>query len=357
MMNHVTLSIDNREVTVEEGTSVFEAARKAGIHIPHLCYRNDLTPFAGCRLCIVEVEGARSLAASCAYPVANKMVVRTDTERVRKARKQIIELLLSDHPYDCMTCEKSGTCKLEKYAYQYGIRKPRFEGEKHNYSVRSQNPFFERDYNKCILCGRCVTVVHEVQRCEAVDFTKRGFNTKIAASFEHSMQETPCVFCGNCVSVCPVGALNEKSGRFEGRDWEMKKTATICSYCGVGCTLVLNTKDNKILKVTSDKALGVNKGWTCVKGRFGSDYVHSHERLTDPLIKNEGPENGPFRKTTWDEALDRVAEELKKVKAAHGPDAIGVLVSAKCTNEENYLLQKLARAALGTNNVDHCARL
>jgi predicted molibdopterin-dependent oxidoreductase YjgC len=357
MMNQVTLSIDNREVTVEEGTSVFEAARKAGIHIPHLCYRNDLTPFAGCRLCIVEVEGARSLAASCAYPVANKMKVQTDTERVRKARKQIIELLLSDHPYDCMTCEKSGTCKLEKYAYQYGIRKPRFEGEKHNYSVRSQNPFFERDYNKCILCGRCVTVVHEVQRCEAVDFSKRGFNTKIAASFDRNMQETPCVFCGNCVSVCPVGALSEKAGRFEAREWEMAKTPTICSYCGVGCTLVLNTRDNRIIKVTSDRKTGMNNGWTCVKGRFGSDYVHSPDRLQEPMIKNNGPENGAFRAATWDEALDRVAEGLRKVKAAHGPDAIGVLVSAKCTNEENYLLQKLARAALGTNNVDHCARL
>jgi formate dehydrogenase alpha subunit len=345
--------IDNREVKIEEGTTIFEAAKTAGISIPHLCYRKDLSPTTGCRLCVVEVEGARTLVASCAYPVANKMVVQTNTERVRKARKQVIELLLSDHPYDCMTCEKSGSCKLEKYAYQFGVRKPRFEGEKHDYPVRSANPFFERDYNKCILCGRCVTVVDEIQYCEAVDYSKRGFASKIAASFDRSMQETPCVFCGNCVSVCPVGALSEKAGRFEGREWELQKTATTCSYCGVGCTLVLNTKDDKVVKVTSDRELGTNKGWTCVKGRFGFDYIHSPDRLTQPLVK----ENGAFHEASWDDALHKVAEGLKKVKEKHGPDAIGVLVSAKCTNEENYLLQKLARAALGTNNVDHCARL
>jgi len=352
-MAEIRLTIDGREVQAEAGMTIFEAARKAGLSIPHLCYRHDLTPTTSCRLCVVEVEGARTLVASCALPVAPKMVVRTDTQRVRDARKLVVELLLSDHPYDCMTCEKSGSCKLEKYAYEFGIRKTRFQGEKHEYPLRAVNPFYERDYNKCILCGRCVTVCHEVQYCEAVDYSKRGFTTKVAASFDHSMQETPCVFCGNCVSVCPVGALSEKTGRFQGRDWELKKVPTTCSYCGVGCTLVMNVKDNQVLKVTSDKDLGVNKGWTCVKGRFGFDYIHSSDRLTEPLIR----EGEKFRSASWDEALNRVADGLKKVKAEHGPDAIGVLVSAKCTNEENYLLQKLARVALGTNNVDHCARL
>jgi formate dehydrogenase alpha subunit len=186
-----------------------------------------------------------------------------------------------------------------------------------------------------------------------VDHSKRGFGTKIAASFDRSMQETPCVFCGNCVSVCPVGALEEKAGRFQAREWDLKKIPTICSYCGVGCTLVLNVKENQILRVTSDKDLGMNGGWTCVKGRFGFDYVHSPDRLAEPLIR----EGGTLRPASWDAALERVAEGLKGVKAKYGPEAIGFLVSAKCTNEENYLLQKLARAALGTNNVDHCARL
>ncbi len=352
-MAEIQLTIDGRQVRAEKGQTIMEAARKSGIDIPHLCYREDLAPTTGCRLCVVEVEGARTLVASCAFPAAEKMVVRTNTKRVQDARKLVVELLLSDHPYDCMTCEKSGTCLLEKYAYQFGIRRPRFEGEQHDYAVRASNPFFERDYNKCILCGRCVTVCHEVQYCEAVDYSKRGFHTKVAASFDHSLQETPCVFCGNCVSVCPVGALSPKAGRFEGREWEFKRVPTTCSYCGVGCTLVLNVKENRILKVTSEKDLGVNRGWTCVKGRFGFDYVHSPDRLTEPLIK----EGGKFRPASWNEALDRAAEGLKAVKAKYGPDAIGVLVSAKCTNEENYLLQKMARAAVGTNNVDHCARL
>lgn len=347
------MTIDGREVKAEEGMTIFETCRKVGITLPHLCYREDLSPTTACRLCVVEVEGVKTLVASCAYPVANKMVVRTATKRVQDARKLAVEFLLSDHPYDCMTCEKSGSCLLEKYAYEFGIRKSRFEGERHNYPIRSANPFYERDYNKCILCGRCVTVCNEVQYCEAVDHSKRGFATKIAASFDRSMQETPCVFCGNCVSVCPVGALSEKAGRFQGREWELKKVSTICSYCGVGCTLVLNVKDNHVIKVTSDKDLGMNEGWTCVKGRFGFDYVHSPDRLTEPLTK----ENGKFRKASWDETLDRVVSGLKKIKDKHGADAIGVLVSAKCTNEENYLLQKLTRAALGTNNVDHCARL
>ena len=352
-MAEIQLKIDSREVKAEEGMTIFEAAKKVGIKIPHLCYRDDLTPTTACRVCVVEVEGAKTLVASCAYPVANKMVVRTDTQRVLDARKLAIEFLLSDHPYECMTCEKSGSCKLEKYAYEYGIRKSRFQGDQHHYPIRAANPFYERDYNKCILCGRCVTVCHEIQYCEAVDHSKRGFATKIAASFDRSMQETPCVFCGNCVSVCPVGALSEKVGRFQGREWELKKVPTTCSYCGVGCTLILNVKDDKVLKVTTDKDLGVNRGWTCVKGRFGFDYIHSPDRLTDPLIK----ENGQFRKASWDESLDRIVSGLKKVKETYGSDAIGVLVSAKCTNEENYLLQKLARAAIGTNNVDHCARL
>src|SRR4030042_1789209 len=172
-MTEVGLNIDGHEVKAEEGTAIIEAARKAGIEIPHLCYREDLHPTTGCRLCLVEVEGSRTLVASCAFPVANKMVVRTNTQRVQAARKLVVELLLSDHPYDCMTCEKSGTCLLEKYAYQYGIRQPRFLGEEHDYSLRASNPFFERDYNKCILCGRCVTVCHEIQYCEAVDYSKR----------------------------------------------------------------------------------------------------------------------------------------------------------------------------------------
>jgi len=352
-MSEVTFTIDGLIVKAESGMTVFGAAKKIGIHIPHLCYREDLSPASACRLCVVEVEGAKTLAASCTLPVSNNMVVKTDTPRVIAARRMILEFLLSDHPYDCMTCEKSGSCELEKYAYEFGIMKSRFEGEKHSYPIRSANPFFERDYNKCILCSRCVKVCHEIQYCQAVDFSKRGFATKITAAFDSDMKETQCVFCGNCVNVCPTGALSEKSGRFQARQWEMTKIPTICSYCGVGCTLIMNVKDNKVIKVTSDKDLGINKGWTCVKGRFGFDYVHSEDRLQEPLIR----EKGVLRPTNWDKALSATAKGLNSIKDKYGPDSIGVLVSAKCTNEENYLLQKLARAVIGTNNVDHCARL
>jgi predicted molibdopterin-dependent oxidoreductase YjgC len=352
-MAEIQLTIDGHEVRAEQGTTVFRAAKKAGIDIPHLCYREDLSATAACRLCLVEVEGSRTLVASCAYPVGENMVVRTNTDRVQRARKQVIELLLSDHPNDCMTCEKSGACKLEKYAYQYGIKKSRFEGEKHAYPLRAANPFYERDYNKCILCARCVTVCHEIQYCTVVDQTNRSFDTKISAFYDRNTQESNCVFCGNCVSVCPTGALTEKSGRSEARQWETKKVNTICSYCGVGCTLVANVKDNRVLKITSDKDHGVNKGWTCVKGRFGYDYVHSADRLLDPLIR----ENGTLKQTDWETALKTVADSLSTIKKTYGPDSVAFLVSAKCTNEENYLLQKFARAVIGTNNVDHCARL
>ncbi|MCX8023413.1 MAG: 2Fe-2S iron-sulfur cluster-binding protein, partial [Syntrophorhabdaceae bacterium] len=199
-MEKIRVKIDGIETYVERGTSILNAAKGAGVHIPHLCYSENLSVTAACRLCIVEVEGNRSLVASCSTPVFDGMIVRTSTERVITARRHIIELLLSDHPKDCMVCEKSGDCLLERYAYEYGLREVRFRGEQHNYPVRSSNPFYERDYNKCILCGRCVTVCHEVQFCEAVDFSGRGFNTKVATFFDRSMAESPCVFCGNCVS-------------------------------------------------------------------------------------------------------------------------------------------------------------
>lgn len=352
-MDKVTLTIDGKQVAVAKGATVFQAAKAAGISIPHLCYREDLHPNSACRICVVEVEGARTLVPSCSFPVSEGMVVRTDTPRVLNARKMVLELILSDHPFACMTCEKSGSCKLEKYAYQMGVKSTRFEGEKHQHPIDISNPFIGRDYNKCILCGRCVTACNEVQRWEAIDYMGRGFATKVGTAFDRGLQESPCVFCGQCVEVCPVGALVEKQRLRKGREWELKKVDTVCSYCGVGCNLELNVKDNAIVKVTANRKSPVNNGRLCVKGRFGSDYVHHPDRLSQPLIR----ENGEFKATDWDTALNRVAEKLNEIKAQHGPDSIAFLSSAKCTNEENYLLQKFARAVIGTNNIDHCARL
>jgi len=357
----ISLTIDGKKVAVECGTSVMQAAKKLGIEIPHLCYYEGLSPFSGCRLCVVEVERIKNLVASCSYPVAEGMVVHTDTPRVQQARKLVMELLLSDHPYDCMTCEKSGDCKLEKYAYQMGVTSSRFKGEKHHYHIDLSNPFFERDYNKCILCGRCVTVDNEVQHADAIDFIGRGFNMKPGAAFDRQLQDetSTCVFCGQCVGVCPTGALIDRSRRFKGREWELKKVRTVCSFCGVGCNIELNVKDGKIINITSWKDSPVNRGNLCVKGRYGHDFVHHPDRLISPMVR-KGPKGEPtqdFEKISWDSALTFVAEKLKQIKETYGSESIGFLSSAKCTNEENYLLQKFARAVVGTNNVDHCARL
>jgi formate dehydrogenase alpha subunit len=356
-MAEITLQIDGREVTAEEGMTVFKAARDIGIHIPHLCYMEGLSPSAGCRLCLVEVKGSRALVASCSYAVTSGMEVFTDTERVIKARKLALELLLSDHPYDCMTCEKSGDCKLEQYAYELDVPTYRFQGEKHNYPLDETNPFFVRDYNKCILCERCIKACSEVQFVEAIDFSHRGFDTKVAVPYDRSLVESTCIFCGQCVASCPVGALTEKSRRHSGREWELEKVSTICSYCGVGCNIELNIKDGRIVRVTSPADSLVNQGRLCVKGKFGFDFVHSEERLTTPLIRDGEKGEGKFREASWEEALDLVAEKLSGIKGKSGPDSLAVLSSAKCTNEENFLMQKLARAVIGTNNIDHCARL
>ena len=352
-MSEISLTIDGREVSVPQGWTVLQAANKAGVRIPTLCQVWELTPCSACRICLVEVEGARNLVPACSFPAAAGAKVRTKTPRVLNARKLVMELILSDHPLDCMTCEKTGSCQLQDLAYEMGLAGSRLKGEQHRYGVDTANPFIVRDYNKCVLCERCTRICDEVQGSCAIEYAHRGFETRVGVPYHRSLTESDCVFCGQCVSVCPVGALAEKSRVGRGREWEFRKVKTICSYCGVGCTLVLNVKDGEIVRVTSDRATGVNRGNLCVKGRFGFDYVHSPERLAHPLIR----EGKSLRPASWDEALDRVAGDLKRIKDRYGPDSIGVLVSAKCTNEENYVLQKMARAALGTNNVDHCARL
>jgi predicted molibdopterin-dependent oxidoreductase YjgC len=356
-MATVSLKIDGYDIVAEEGTTILQAAKSIGIDIPHLCFMDGLPPTGACRLCVVEVEGAKNLVASCAFPVANNLVVKTNTERVLNARKTIIELLLSDHPFDCMTCEKNGACDLQKYAYELGVATSRFNGENHEYPVDETNPFFIRDYNKCILCGRCVSACSDVQFVEAINFANRGFDCKVAAPYDRSLKESTCIFCGQCIAACPTGALQEKSRFMAGREWELEKVPAICSYCGVGCTLELNVKDDRIIKVTTPADAVVNKGRLCVKGRFGWDYVYSQDRLTTPLIRTGKKGDGEFREAGWDEALDFIAGQLTKIKTESGPDSLACLSSAKCTNEENYLLQKFGRAVLGTNNVDHCARL
>ncbi len=348
----VKLIINDKKVYVEEETTILEAARSVGIDIPHICYEERLSPLSSCRLCVVEVKGMGNLVASCSYPIREGMEVKTNTERVKKARKVIMELLISNHPLDCMTCEKSGDCLLEKYAYELNIS-PHFQGERISYPLVTDNPFIERDNTKCILCGRCINVCNDVQQCEVLDFAGRGLNTMVTTGFDKPLTGTDCVFCGNCLSVCPVGALNEKERKGKGREWEFEKTTTICPYCGCGCQITLHAKNSRVVKVTSPQNASSNSGWLCAKGKFGFEFINSSDRLTSPLIK----ESGAFRKASWDETLDVIASKLKQIKKSYGPDSIAGLSSAKCTNEENYLFQKFMRAVIGTNNVDHCARL
>ncbi|MBE0478842.1 formate dehydrogenase subunit alpha [Candidatus Aerophobetes bacterium] len=352
-MAKVNLTIDDKKVCVEEITTILKVAQKMGMDIPHLCYEERLSPASACRLCVVEVKGVETLVASCSYPVKEGMEIKTNSERVKRARLVALELLISNHPLDCMTCEKSGDCLLEKYAYELGVSSSRFQGEKISYPVILDNPFMERDNTKCILCGRCINVCDEVQQCEVLDFARRGFSTVVTTGLDKPLTGTACVFCGNCLSVCPVGAIVEKERKRRGREWEFKKTTTICPYCGCGCQITLHTKDDKVVKVTSPPDAPANSGWLCTKGKFGFEFINSPDRLTSPLIK----ENGKFRKASWDEALQYVASKFKQIKQKYGPDSIVGLSSAKCTNEENYLFQKFMRAVVGTNNVDHCARL
>jgi formate dehydrogenase alpha subunit len=351
-LKSISLKINGQELRARPGMTILDVAREAGIEIPTLCFHEELSRVGACRLCVVEVGGGSKLLPACTTPVAEGMEVLTHSERINARRKALLELYLSDHPADCLACEKCGDCRLQDYAYAYGVRTIPSEGERSQRQLDDSNPFFIRDMEKCILCGQCVRMCGEIVGAHAIDFTHRGFQAQVAAAYEMPLQESSCVFCGNCVAVCPTGALIPKGRMGQGRTWEFKTVTTTCTYCGVGCLLDLQVKDDQLVDVSPGDG-PANRGKLCVKGRFGLDFIHHPERLTKPLIKKDGR----FVESTWDEALDFVARRLLEIKGAHGSDALGVFASAKCTNEENYLLQKFARAVLGTNNVDHCARL
>jgi predicted molibdopterin-dependent oxidoreductase YjgC len=354
MSDRVNVTIDGRAVEAVKGETILELARRNGIHIPTLCYHPRLPIVGACRVCVVEVEGARTLVASCAFPVEQEgMVIKTNTERVLQARRLVIELLLSSGDHNCLLCESNGQCELQDLVYELKIERPRFTAQSPGYALDDSNPMIYRDLNKCILCGRCVRGCNEVQVNQVIDFGYRGGRTKIVTAADRSYGDSNCVFCGECVQLCPVGALVENKARFAGRPWDIKKVSTTCTYCGTGCTIDLNVLDNRVIKITGHESGVTNQGSLCVKGRFGYEFIHHKDRLATPLIK----ENGAFREATWAEALDLVAKKLGEIKEKHGPDAVGGLSSARCTNEENYLMQKFMRAVIGTNNIDHGARL
>ncbi|HCC69436.1 MAG TPA: formate dehydrogenase subunit alpha, partial [Nitrospiraceae bacterium] len=267
----VKVAIDNKTVEVPEGTTILNAARLLDIPIPTLCHHPKLTPFGGCRLCIVEINGMARPVTSCTTPVSEGMEVTTTSQYLEGLRRTILELILSDHPNDCMVCEKSGDCTLQDLAYSYGIRETRFEGQRRIYTERDGNPFIERELEKCIMCGRCVKVCDEVQGVGAIDFGYKGFNTKVCTPFEKDLS---CEFCGQCVAVCPTGALTGKLWKQKGRQKDIKEIDTICPYCGCGCNITLHIRRNEVIRITSREDT-INEGWLCVKGRFGYSFINS----------------------------------------------------------------------------------
>ncbi|GAB4113172.1 MAG: formate dehydrogenase subunit alpha [Candidatus Caldatribacteriota bacterium] len=354
MKKEVSLTINGKTIRALEGKTILEVATDVGISIPTLCAMPELgfTP-GSCRVCVVEVEGLANLPASCVYPIRDGMVIHTNSQRVKEARRMVLELLLSNHPLDCMTCEKSGDCVLENLAYELGVKESRFGRTEKRLPLDESNPFIVRDLNKCVLCGRCVEICNEIQQTHAINTGYRSSRSKIIAGLDEGLRYSECVSCGQCVAVCPVGALIDKTAQGKGRSWEFQKVHTTCNYCGCGCGFDLNIKDGRVVKVTSNPDSVVNGINLCVKGRFGNDYIHKEDRLTTPLIRK----NGKLEPASWEEALQLISDKFKKIKEESGSDSLAVLSSAKCTNEENFLLMKFARAVLGTNNVDHCARL
>ena len=357
-MKEVCLTIDGREITVPEGTTILEAAKSVGIDIPNLCYDSRFEPAGTCRLCVVQIEGRPGLTISCNTPVAEGMEVCTDNDEIAAIRKTVLELLLSEHRVACISCDKDGACKLQDCAYRYQADEGRFglperRPVKPNYAANSEAILYDPD--KCILCGLCVRYCEEVQKVEALTFGGRLGQLEVSTAFGIDLHKSSCVLCGGCVEICPSGAMLDRAAIGKGREKELNRTRTTCAYCGVGCQIDLNInpKTNKIVRITSEVGCIPNNGNLCVKGRFAMDFVASEKRLTCPLIKRKGE----FKKATWDEAINFIAERLTKIKTQNGPDSIAGLSSAKCTNEDNYIFQKFIRAAIGTNNVDHCARL
>lgn len=352
----VTLSIDNQEVTVPKGTTILEAAKALGVEIPTLCHLKELAPDGSCRMCVVEVEGGRrgGLTTACTAHCQEDMVVSTHSEKVADSRRFILDLLLSNHKLECFSCGKNGDCQLQQYALDYGIDATSFtEGKRMPcHQEDTSNPFFSYDPEKCIMCRRCARVCQLRQGRDVLSIANRGFETKMMPSYGQAFDQSICESCGNCVSSCPTGALTAKDTK-EYRKWETQKIPTTCPHCGTGCQMNLLVKNNRLVGVEPLDG-PANKNLLCVKGKFASyKFVGSGDRLTEPLIKR----NGIFEPASWEEALTLVSSKFNEIKAENGADALAGFSCSRATNEDNYVFQKMVRAAFGTNNVDNCARV
>lgn len=354
-MSKVTLKINGQEVEVEKGSTILEAAKQAGVYIPTLCYHPNLPLEEACRICVVEeVRGGWStLVAACVYPVRNGMVIETDSEMVNEARKTIMDLLLSNHPNDCMTCYAAGNCELQDLAYKYNIKETPYSGERWHYKVDSDpNPYLHIDMNKCILCRRCIRACHDIEGADIWTKVGRGFNQRISTAYELPLEEAGCEMCGHCADFCPVDAIGFRAGRGEVRAWQLSKTSTVCLQCPSGCRAEYQTKDGKVVRVRGDFNSPTSAGALCKLGRFNFDFINSPERIGKAAMRNA---QGQLAESSVDEALKTAALALEKVRDTAGGSAIGVICGGMLTNEEYYLAQKLARGALGTNNIDNVA--
>jgi len=353
-MSTIKLKLNGREVMGERGQTILELAAANGVRIPTLCYHPLVSRTGACRICLVRVNNTMFKTA-CTEPVTDGMNVVTVDPEITAIRKGILEFLLAEGDHNCLYCEANGGCELQALCHEHGIDTPPATGMPRNARVRDveSSEGLRREENRCVLCGRCVKACGEIQLSRVWDFAGRGSHTHLTTGGDDVLGPSDCVQCGQCVQLCPTGALTFQTVHGRGQAWELTKQSSICIYCGVGCKIDFFTnRDGQLVK--AEGALdGPNRGHLCVKGRFGFDFVQSPSRLTQPL----GRKDGQRAPATWDEALDRVAGSLGRIKAEHGPDAIMGFTSAKCTNEENYLLQKFMRAVIGTNNVDHCARL
>ncbi|MFZ9496338.1 MAG: formate dehydrogenase subunit alpha [Candidatus Methylopumilus sp.] len=351
----INLTIDGVSVSVPEGTSIMHAASLSGVTVPKLCATDSLEPFGSCRLCLVEIEGRRGYPASCTTPVAEGIKVHTQTPKLADIRRGVMELYISDHPLDCLTCATNGDCELQDMAGAVGLRDVRYgyEGENHLKSVKdTSNPYFTFDPSKCIVCSRCVRACEEIQGTFALTIQGRGFDSKVSAG-NKDFKDSECVSCGACVQACPTATLIENT-IIEAGVPEHSVTTT-CAYCGVGCSFHAEMKGEEVVRMTPNKDGGANHGHSCVKGRFAWGYATHKDRITTPMIRKSI--HDPWEKVTWDVAINYAASEIKRIQKKYGRDSVGAISSSRCTNEEVYVVQKLVRAALGNNNVDTCARV
>jgi formate dehydrogenase alpha subunit len=353
----VTLTIDGREVTASDRATILDVAKREGLYVPTLCYDARLASFGACRVCMVGVKGARGPVAACTTPVREGMVIDTKDETAQRVARGVVELVLSDYPAGALAENpappgEEDRNELRQVARHFGLEKSRFEGERHTYARDDRHPYIKMDLNECIVCGRCVRACDEIQGTFALAYAGRGWDTKIVAGTDTSFTDSACVSCGACVSTCPTGALDEDA--FRAKETIDKTVTTTCAYCGVGCSLDVHVRGDDVVAIDPTLEGPSNLGHTCIKGRFAHQYARANDRLTSPMMRRT---DGTWREASWDEAMGFVAERMDAIKQKHGPDAIAFISSSRCTNEENYILMKLVRAAIGTNNIDNCSRV